>query len=385
MKPFKGERIFTPGPVELPDRIREILGRQIIHHRTPEFKEAFLQTRELFKKLVDCKEEYFVFFSSSGTGAMEAAVLNFFDEGDKVIAVVGGKFGERWAELGRTYGLEVIELGVEWGKSVDPYDVEKLLRANPGCKGVLVQASETSTGAYHDVRALGQITKERDALLVVDAITALGVYHIKPHEWGIDVLVAGSQKAFMLPPGLSMLWFSEKARKRLKGRSYYFNIKEELKKQREGQTAFTPAINLILALRESLSMLLEEGMEEVERRYRMISEGTMRAVEALGLKVFPEKPSLSLTAVLPPEGLDPEGIRKEMLKLGVRVAGAQGKLKGKIFRISHMGMDVMDMPVVLSALELALSYVGHRLELGRGVGEYLKHVYKTERSNKKDG
>ena len=374
MRPFKGERIFTPGPVEIPDRVREVLGRQIIHHRTPEFREAFLETRELFKRLLDCEEENFVFFASSGTGAMEASVLNFFGEGEKVVAVVGGKFGERWAEIGRRYGLNVLELEVEWGRSVDPETVERLLKDNPDCRGVLVQASESSTGAYHDVRALARITRDRDVLLVVDAITALGVYNIKPHEWGLDVVVGGSQKAFMLPPGLSMLWFSDKAKERLRERSYYFNVKEELKKQKEGQTAFTPAISLILALREALRMLLEEGMDSVERRYRLISEGVRRAVEALGLRVFPENPSISLTAVLPPEDLDAEALRRRMLELGVRVAGGQGRLKGRIFRVSHMGMDVLDMPVVLSALELALRSAGHRFELGRGVGEYLEAV-----------
>ena len=375
MKPLKGERLFTPGPVELPDRIREILGRQIIHHRTPEFREAFLETRELFKKLLGTSSENFVFFASSGTGAMEAAVLNFFEEEDKVIAVVGGKFGERWAEIGKRYKLNVIELEVEWGKSVDPEAVEKLLKENPDCKGVLVQASETSTGAYHDVKALAEITKETEALLVVDAITALGVYNINPEAWGLDVVVGGSQKAFMLPPGLSMLWFSEKAKNRLTERSYYFNVKEELKKQKEGQTAFTPAISLILALKESLSMLLEEGMDNVERRYRLISEGLKKAIEVLGLDLFPENPSISLTAVRSTKGLDVEALRREMLKLGVRTAGGQGKLKGKIFRISHMGMDLMDMPVLISALELSLKKSGHKIEFGMGVGEYLKVVY----------
>lgn len=371
---FKGERIFTPGPVEIPDRIREVLGRQIIHHRTAEFTEAFLETRELFKQLVDCKEDNFVFFASSGTGAMEASILNFFEEGDKVIAIVGGKFGERWAELGKRWKLRVTELEVEWGKSVDPGAVEKLLKENPDTKGVLVQASESSTGAYHDVKALAQITKDTDAILVVDAITALGVYNMKPHEWGLDVVVGGSQKAFMLPPGLSMLWFSEKAKKRLTERAYYFNIREELKKQVEGQTAWTPAITLTLALRESLSMLLEEGMENVEKRYRNISEGMRKAMEAIGLEVFPENPSISLTAILPPEGLPADNIRKGMLRLGVRVAGGQGKLKGKIFRISHMGMDFLDMTVALSALELALVKLGYKIDIGKGIGEYIKRV-----------
>ncbi len=371
MKPFKGERIFTPGPVELPDSIREVLGRQIIHHRTPEFTQSFLETRDLFKKLVGCPEENFVFFASSGTGAMEAAVLNFFEEGDRVIAVVGGKFGERWAQLGKRWGLKVIELSVEWGKSVDPEEVEDLLKENPDCKGVLVQMSESSTGALHDVKTLGEITDEKEALLVVDAITALGVYNMKPCEWGIDVLVGGSQKAFMLPPGLSMLWFSEKAKRKLTGRAYYFNVEEELKKQAEGQTAFTPAITLILALKESLNMLLSEGMDNVEKRYRAMSEGTRKAVETLGMRVFPENPTISLTAVFPRD-LDADSLRKEMLRMGVRVAGGQGKLKGKIFRISHMGMDLLDMPVVLSALELALKRLGKYIKLGNAVGAYLE-------------
>jgi len=371
---FKGERVFTPGPVELPDRVREVLGRQTIHHRTPEFTEAFLEARELFKQLVDCKEDNFVFFASSGTGAMEASVLNFFEEGDKVIAVVGGKFGERWAELGRRWKLNVVELEVEWGRSVEPEKVEKLLKEHPDCKGVLVQASESSTGAYHDVLKLAEITKERDTLLVVDAITALGVYYMKPHEWGLDVVIGGSQKAFMLPPGLSMLWFSEKAKDRLTNRAYYFNIKEELKKQTEGQTAWTPAINLILALRESLSMLLEDGMERVEKRYRAVSKAMSEAISSAGLSILPDNPSISLTVVLPPEGLSADSIRKEMLKLGVRVAGGQGRLKGKILRISHMGMDPLDMVVALSAMEIALSRLGYSLKKGSAVGTYLENV-----------
>ncbi len=374
MRSFKGERIFTPGPVEIPDRIREVLGRQIIHHRTEEFKNAFLETRELFKQFVDCDSENFVFFASSGTGAMEASVLNFFNEGDKVIAVVGGKFGERWAELGYRWKLNVIEHHVEWGKSVDPEDIESLLKEHPNCKGILIQMSESSTGAYHDVRKIAELIRDRDTLLVVDAITALGAYNIKPHEWGIDVIVGGSQKAFILPPGLSMLWFSEKAEKRLTDRAYYFNVKEELKKQVEGQTAWTPAISLILALREALFILLEQGMEEVERRYRTISEGVRKAVEAIGLRIFPENPSISLSAILPPETLSADSIRKEMLKLSIRVAGGQGKLKGKIFRISHMGMDIMDMVTALSALELSLNKLGFKVELGRGIGAYLEVV-----------
>jgi aspartate aminotransferase-like enzyme len=371
---FKGERIFTPGPVEVPERIREVLARQVIHHRTPEFREAFLETRDLFKRLVGSPSENFVFFTSSGTGAMEAAVLNFFKEGDKVVAVVGGKFGQRWSELARRWGLRVVDLNLEWGESVDPNRLEDLLRAHPDCRGVLLQMSESSTGAYHDVRAVARVTRDREVLLVVDAITALGVYNVDPEGWGLDVVVGGSQKAFMLPPGLSMLWFSERAKERLTGRSYYFNIPEELKKQVEGQTAWTPAISLVLGLRESLRILLGIGMSRVEEIYRTMAEGVREAAKVIGFSVFPREPTISLTALRPPEGLEADEVRRRLLGMGVRVAGGQGKLKGRILRISHMGHDPLDMVTVLSALEVAVSGLGLKVDLGSGVGVYMSKV-----------
>jgi len=372
MKGFNRERLFTPGPVEIPERIREVLGRQIIHHRTPEFTEAFMETRGLFKKLIGSESENFVFFASSGTGAMEASVLNFFREGDKVLVVVGGKFGERWRDIAKTWGLEVVVEEVEWGKSVDPERIEDALKREPEIRGVLIQMSESSTGAYHDVFAVAEITRRRDVILVVDAITALGVYNIKAESSGIDVLVGGSQKAFMLPPGLSMLWFSERAMERSNFRGYYFNVGEELKKQREGQTAFTPAIQLILALRESLRMLLEEGMERVESRYRAVSEALSGALSLGGIRIFPENPSISLTACLPPEGISADDIRKGLLSFGIRVAGGQGPLKGKIFRISHMGVMPLEISLLLSSLEILLAKKGDHLQRGTLAGEYLR-------------
>ncbi len=361
------ERVFTPGPVELPERIREVLGRQIIHHRTEEFKKAFLEVRELFKRLLDEPSENFVFFASSGTGAMESAVLNFFKEGDKVLVINGGKFGERWLKLAHHWGLKAVEYKVEWGRSADPEEVRRLLKENPECKGVLFQISETSTGAYHPAKEIGSLCREFDVLCVADAITALGVYHIKPSEWGLDVVVGGSQKGFLLPPGLSVLWFSDRAEKNLVDRAFYFSIKKELSKQKEGQTAWTPAISLILAMRESLLMLLEEGMERVEKRYRAVSEGTLRAIQALGLKGFAEKPSISVSAISFERS---EDLRKELLKLGVRVAGGQDELKGKIFRISHMGVDPKDGLMLIGMIEALLKRLGFSINLGEGVGRY---------------
>jgi aspartate aminotransferase-like enzyme len=360
------ERLFTPGPVEIPDRVREVLGRQIIHHRTEEFRRIFLEVRELTKRLLEDSSDNLVLFSSSGTGAMESAILNFFEEGQKVLVVNGGKFGERWLLLAKHWKLNVIEYSIEWGKSADPELIRDFLKKHPDCMGVLLQVSETSTGSYHPVEEIAQVCKESDALLVADAITALGVYHIKP-SIGIDVLVGGSQKAFMLPPGLSLLWFSQKAQDRLRDRAFYFGIKRELSKQKEGQTAWTPAISLILGLKESLSILLEEGMDKVEKRYRAISEGTRRAIKKLGLDIFPERPSISLTAV---KSQDAEKIRKELLKHGIRVAGGQDHLKEKIFRISHMGVSDKDGLMLIGILEVALKRLSYSVQLGSAVAEY---------------
>ncbi|MDW8032986.1 MAG: alanine--glyoxylate aminotransferase family protein [Aquificaceae bacterium] len=372
---MRQERIFTPGPVELPERVRESLGRQIIHHRTEEFRRAFLELRELFKRLMDDPSENFVFFTASGTGAMESAVLNFFREGEKVLVVKGGKFGERWLKLAHHWGLKPLAYEVEWGKSADPQRIRELLRENPDCRGVLFQISETSTGAYHPAEDIGSVCKEFDVLCVADAITALGVYYIKPALWALDVVVGGSQKGFLLPPGLSTLWFSEKAEKRLVDRAFYFSLKKELSKQREGQTAWTPAISLILAMKESLQMLLEEGMESVEKRHRAISEGTLRAMEVLGLKRFAHIPSISVSAISSERS---EDIRRELLRLGIRVAGGQDELKGRIFRISHMGMDPKDGLMLVGMVEVTLKRLGFDVNLGEGVKAYTRTLMERE-------
>ena len=371
---MRKERLFTPGPVQIPERVLKVLGEPIIHHRTPEFKVIFLYTRELFKRLVDSVSENFVYFASSGTGAMEAAVINFFKPSDKVVVINAGKFGERWSQIASTYGLNVVELKYEWGKSVDIEQLKEVLDKNSDTKGVLFQISETSTGVYHDYKAIGELCKERDCLAVADAITALGVYNIKPEEEGIDILIGGSQKALMLPPGLSVLWFSEKAAKRLNKDipKYYFDVAKEVKKQKEGSTAYTPAVSLIIGLRESLEMLLEEGMENVEKRHRLMSEATRKAVEALGLKVFAENPAISVTAVYTERA---EEIRKGLLKLGVRTAGGQDHLKGKLFRISHMGyLDTLDHLSAIGALEMVLSKLENKDLLGVGTKAFQQKV-----------
>jgi aspartate aminotransferase-like enzyme len=373
---MKKERLFTPGPVEIPPRVLKVLSEPIIHHRTKEFQEKFLQTRELFKRLINSKSENFVFFASSGTGAMESAIVNFFSAGDKVLVINAGKFGERWKEISEKYGLEVIELKYPWGKAVKIEDIKINLEKHPDIKGILFQISETSTGVEHDYKAIGEIAKEKDLLVVADAITALGVYNLQPEKDGIDILVGGSQKALMLPPGLAILWFSEKALRKLKTGNiskYYFDVEKELKKQIKGSTAYTPAINLILALKESLEILLEEGMENIEKRYRFLSSAMQTALKELGLKIFPEKPAISLTAF---EHEQAEEIRKKLLQLGIRTAGGQEHLKGRLVRISHMGyLDLLDFLSVISALEVVLVQItGNYRTLGKATPVFQKEL-----------
>ena len=365
------ERLFTPGPVKLPERVRNVLSRQIIHHRTQEFTEEFLEVRNLFKRLVHSPSENFVFFASSGTGAMESAVLNFFKEGDRVVVISGGKFGERWVQLGRHWKLDVIEYKVDWGKSFDPNMLEDIIKKNDKVKGILYQISESSTGAYNDPKLIKEVVGDREIITVADAITALGVYDIDPIKEGIDVLVGGSQKALMLPPGLSMLWFSDRAEKNLTDRAFYFSIKKELPKQKEGQTAFTPAIMLILALKESLSMLLEKGMDRVESEYRKISYALTEAFKSCNLSIFPENPAISMTVIYHDKA---DIIRKKLLQKGIRVAGGQDRLKGKIFRISHMGVDLFDIGGLIFVLDSILAEEGIIKERGKLIKTFSERI-----------
>ncbi|WP_297452616.1 alanine--glyoxylate aminotransferase family protein [Persephonella sp.] len=375
------ERLFTPGPVPLPPQVIKALGQQIIHHRTPEFTQIFNDVRQKLQKLLKTERDV-IMFASSGTGAMEASVLNFFKKKDKVLVINAGKFGQRWKELGTTFELNVIDYQIEWGKTYSKEKIEEIVKENPDIKGIFVQQSETSTTTYHDVKFLGEISKKLDdCLLVVDGITSVGVYEVYPEEIGIDVLVTGSQKALMLPPGLAVLYFSEKAEKRLSTSDipkYYFDVAKEAKKQENGQTAYTPAINLIIALNESLNLILDEGLPQLAKRHEIMAEATREAVKEIGLKLLSESPANSATGVYAPEGINADDLRKQLLKIGFRVAGGQDHLKGKIFRIAHMGyFDFNDVIQVIAGLELALAKVGYPVELGKGVKKAQEIILKN--------
>jgi aspartate aminotransferase-like enzyme len=325
------------------------------------------------KCLFQTKNEVLI-FTSSGTGAMEGAVSNLLSKGDKALVVRGGKFGERWGEICKAYGIEFIPIDVDWGKAVDPKQVQKALDSNPSIRAVYTQASETSTGAKHPIREMAEIVKKyEETVIVVDAITGIGVFNIPMDEWGIDVLISGSQKALMLPPGLAFAALSDKAWKFVERSNlpkYYFGFKKGLKSAQKNQNSFTPAISLFVGLRESLNLIRKEGLEAVFRRHEKLAEATRAAVKALGLELYaPDSPSNALTAVKVPEGI-PGGKLKSLFfeKFGITVAGGQDQAKGKIIRIAHLGYyERLDMVMVISALEMLLKEMGYAFELGTGV------------------
>jgi len=365
--------LFSPGPTMLPPEVQLKMAEPIMHHREPEFEKIFAEIRDGLKYLFQTKNEVLV-FTSSGTGAMEGAVSNILSKGDKALVIRGGKFGERWGEICQAYGIEFIPIDVEWGRAVDPKLVQKALESDPSIRAVYTQASETSTGVRHPIREMAEITKKyEDKVFVVDAITGIGVFNIPMDEWGIDVLVSGSQKALMLPPGLSFVALSEKAW-RLVDQSnlpkYYFDFKKELKSTKKNQSSFTPAISLFVGLRETLHMIRKEGLEELFRRHEKLARATREAVKALGLELYaPDSPSNAVTAVKIPEGIDGERLKGLFFeRFGITVAGGQDRAKGKIIRIAHLGYyEKLDMVMVISALEMLLKEIGHRFELGSGV------------------
>ncbi len=365
--------LFSPGPTMLPPQILLKMAEPIMHHREPEFEKIFEEVRKGLKALFQTKNEVLV-FASSGTGAMEASVSNLLSKGDKALVVRGGKFGERWGEICKAYGVEVVPIDVEWGKAVEPSRIRDKLASDRLIRAVYIQATETSTGVVHPMKEIAEIVKTcDDTVLVVDAITGIGVLDMPMDRWGLDVVISGSQKALMLPPGLSFAAVSDKAWKWVERSNlpkYYFDFKRELKSIRKNQSAYTPAISLFVALREALRMMEEEGLEAIFRRHEKLAQATRAAVKALGLELYaPESPSPGLTAVKVPAGID--GVRLQELffeRFGITVAEGQDRAKGKIIRIAHLGYyDRLDMIMVISAFEMLLKEMCHPFELGRGV------------------
>jgi aspartate aminotransferase-like enzyme len=310
---------------------------------------------------------------------MEAAIVNLFSPGDEVITVNGGKFGERWTKLASRYGLKPIEIKLKWGDSLDPSQLESTIKANPKARAVLFQASETSTGAAMPTQEICRIAKAAGMISVCDAITALGVFDLPMDAWGIDVLITGSQKALMLPPGLAMIALSDRAWAMTETSTlpkFYFDLKAERKVIAKNTTAWTPAISLIAGLREALRMIREEGLENVFKRHDLLARATRNAAQALGLEMLSKKsPSNAVTAVLVPSAIkDGKAILKVLRdKYGIFIIGGQDEYEGKLIRLSHIGYcDRFDITTGISGLELALNELGYPVEFGKGVGAALK-------------
>jgi aspartate aminotransferase-like enzyme len=347
---------------------------EIIHHRAPDFLPIFQHCKAGLQRIFQTAEPVLI-FASSGTGAMDASVSNLLSPGDHALVVRGGKFGERWAEICEAYGVRTTCIDVEWGTAVDPARVRAALEEHDDIKAVYVTASETSTGARHPIREIAEIVRERDdRLIVVDAITAVGVYELPVDAWGLDVVVSGSQKAFMMPPGLAFMALSERARRFHQSATcphYYFDLGKELKALDGDQTAWTPAVSLLFGLEEALRIILDEiGLEETWRRTERLAHATRESMRALGLDLYaPTAPSPALTAVKVPDGIDGPALRKRLKdELGYTVADGQGAAKGKIFRIAHLGyFDRFDTIGAIAAVEMALASLGFSFKLGEGV------------------
>ena len=365
--------LLAPGPTPVPARVLLAMAQPLIHHRTPQFSAIFAEAKRGLREIFQTDQDVLI-LAASGSGAMEGSVTNLFSPGEEVLVVNGGKFGERWSKISAAYGLKVAELLVEWGKGAMVEDVQRLLDQRPGIRGVLLQASETSTAAVHPVEAIAELTRRRDVLLVVDGITAVGVFDVPMDRWGIDVLITGSQKALMLPPGLAFVALSERAWKRTKEAKlprFYFDFVKERENLAKDTTAWTPAISLIIGLRESLAMIREEGLSQVFARHARMAAATRAAAKALDLSlVAPDSPSPALTGIYTPADVDGGKVVAYLRdRMGVTFAGGQDQLKGKIVRIAHLGhIGAFDIVTAIAAFEMALRHFGHKLTLGGGVG-----------------
>ncbi len=367
------KRIYSPGPVDVSPYTSLEMAKPILHHRTKEFEAIVADVAAGLKYVFQTQGDVLI-FASSGTGAMEGAVSNILNPGDKAICVRGGKFGERWSQLVTKFGGEPIDIDVEWGQAVDPAVIADKLAADPSIRAVYLQASETSTGVASPIKEIADIVKKYDdTLIVVDGITAVGVMNIPTDEWGLDIVVGGSQKAWRLPPGLAFAAVSEKAWgfvEKCTQPRYYFDWAKEKKSLAKNTTAYTPAVSLMIGLGQVLGEIREEGLDSLFARSASYANAFRAGMTALGLRLFaPDSPSDSITAVRGPEGIDTGAIVKHLAaKYGITIAGGQDDAKGKIFRVSHMGyLDALDMVTVVAAIEMTLKELDQPVELGVGV------------------
>src|SRR5437867_2180926 len=369
---MKKYQLMAPGPTPVPSHVLLAMAQPMIHHRTPEYEALFIEVRSGLKALFQTAQDV-VPLTCSGTGAMEAAVVNTLSPGDTVAVIQAGKFGERWTEITKAYGLDAVLLTAPFGETVAPGRLAEALRATPRIKAVLTQHSESSTGVLHDVRAYAEVTRRADAILIVDAVSSLGIADLPMDAWGVDVVVSASQKGLMLPPGLGFLALSDKAWAAA-GRAtlprFYLDLREERKYAVKNEARFTPVVSIMVGLREVLRMLEAEGLANVFRRHDRLSRGTRAGAEALGLRLFPKTtPSPALTAVEVPAGLDADRVVEGFAtQHNITIDGGRRPTKGKIFRIGHMGYAAeTDVIIALGALEQVLADLGQPVDFGAGL------------------
>ncbi len=363
--------LLSPGPTPIPPDVLAAASEPIIHHRTPEFSEIFMQVSEGLQYVFGTKEDVFI-LTSSGTGAMETTIVNTLSPGDKVITINGGKFGERWGNICRAYGVDVKEIVLEWGDDFSKDQLGAELKANPGVKAVFSTLSETSSGAIYDIQGYGEVVSKTEAILVVDGISGIGATACPMDEWKVDILVAGSQKSFMIPPGLAYIAFSPKAWKLVgsaKLPKFYFDAQKAKKNLEKQTTPWTPAVSLIIQQKKALDIIRHLGLEKLLRHHRILGEATRAGVKALGLELLAKNPGNILTAVKVPSGLDGSKLVKTMqAKYQAYIAGAQDPNKGKFFRIAHLGyMGGFDIITALSALEMTLDDFNFAFERGMSI------------------
>ena len=359
---------MTPGPAPVPEDVLLAMARPLIHHRSDEAKRVVAEVTEGLKDVFRTRNDVLI-LTSSGTGSMEAAVVNTVPRGGKAIVLSAGVFGDRWAKICRAFGVEPVVLETEWGHQVDPNRVESALKQHPDAACVFATLCETSTGTAHPIEAIGRVVAKTNALFVVDGISGVGAMPCHTDAWGIDVLCVGSQKALMLPPGLAFVAVGPKAWAKIEAfasPSFYFDLKAARAKSAESDTPYTPAHTMMLGLAVALRRIKVEGLENVWARHARMSEACRAGVSALGLDVFSERPAEGMTVFRVPVGLSDAAIRGALVeRFGVTTIGGQAKLKGTIIRVGHMGyMDELDVISGLAAIEMVLNDLGWDVEPG---------------------
>jgi aspartate aminotransferase-like enzyme len=366
------QRLLTPGPTPVPEETLLELAKPVPYHRTPESRQILGEVIEDLRYVYRTKN-LIVPLTSSGTGGLEAAMVNCIPAGAKAICLHAGRFGERWRNIGKAFGINTVSVTAPYGEAIAPELLAMALKEHPDAVAVCTTLSETSTGVGHDVAGYGRLVKNTPALLLVDAISALGVMECQTDEWSIDVCVTGSQKALMMPPGLAFLSVSDKAwaqvDKNTAARTFYFDLKKARKNIESNDTSFTPAHTLIRAMKVSLKKIRAEGIEKIWARQRRNAEAARAGLGALGLESFAARPADGLTTVKMPPGIDSTVLLGKLEKqYGLKLANGQDDLKGKILRLAHMGyIDQFDILAAIAGIELALVEMGHPIELGRGL------------------